>query len=620
MCGIAGGWLERPIDPSLLRAAVERLHHRGPDSWGEHRDGPIYLAMRRLAILDLETGDQPIVDAARQLSLVYNGESYNYAELATELRASGETVSGTGDTAVLAPLYRARGWRMVEQLRGMFAIAIFDRADRRLFLMRDRFGKKPLYYAEIRGGGLVFASELKALVALARAAGHELRVRHQSVYDFLSLGVVPQPETIYEGVHVVPPGSVLDYDGRRVRLRRYWSLVPHRHERPYEALLEDVRDAIREAVRIRLRSDVPLGVFLSGGIDSSIVAYEAAQLTGSSLETFTVAAADPELDESMIAQRTARALGVRHTILPLDVEPRSGLEFLVRHYDQPFADSSAIPSLAIAKAARAHVKVVLNGDGGDELFAGYRRYLGAALVQWDAPRASEVAFARAFDRLGSKLGARRSGLGFVARLLRGASRSPGARYLVWTSDMLDDREKTRIWRGGGVEPTERFLESIAIRHPPGLDRQMLTDHAVNLASDLLVKMDMATMAHSLEARSPLLDHRVAELAFSIPIRQLLGRGRTKAILRDAYRGRLPEEVLEGKKRGFEVPLASWLAGPWSELIEDVVLAPSARTSEFLDPSFVRDLFARSDHLAERNVAYLRYAVLVLELWLRTRST
>lgn len=616
MCGIAGGWFEHTIDPSLLRAAVERLVHRGPDSWGEHRDGGVYLAMRRLAILDLETGDQPVVE--HDLSIVYNGETYNYTELAAELGPTA-AIRGTGDTAVLAPLFRTHGWRMVERLRGMFAIALYHRTEQRLYLMRDRFGKKPLYYTELAGGGLVFASELKALVALARAAGHELRIRHQSVYDFLSLAVVPQPETIYEGVHVVPPGCVLDYDGKRARIRRYWSLVPARRERPYAALLEEVREAIHEAVRIRLRSDVPLGVFLSGGIDSSIVAYEAARLVGGSLETFTVGTTDPALDESAIAARTARELGVRHTILPLDVEPRAGLEFLVRHYDQPYADSSAIPSLAIAKAARAHVKVVLNGDGGDELFAGYRRYLGAALVPWDAPRASGIALSRAFDRLGSKLGARRSGLGFVARLLRGASRSPGARYLVWTSDMLDEADKRRVWRGGGVEPTERFLESIAIKHPPGLDRQMLTDHAVNLVSDLLVKMDMATMAHSLEARSPFLDHRVAELAFSIPARQLLGRGRTKAVLRDAYAGRVPNEVLEGKKRGFEVPVATWLAGPWAELVADVVLAPSARTREFLDPVFVRALFTRDDQLAERNLAYLRYAVLVLELWLRTRD-
>ena len=618
MCGIAGGWFRDGLDRAQLSLALSKLVHRGPDAEGLLVEGPIALGMRRLAILDIAGGDQPVQDRDGRCSLVFNGEIYNYREIAQTLRTCGDSVDGTGDTAVLPALYARYGTDMVHHLRGMFALAVWDRRDQTLHLFRDRFGKKPLFVADLGPKGVAFASELKALLPLLRATGAEPALRDGALYDYLSLGVVPQPDTIYEGVRCIAPGGHLSFTPGSLRERRYYQLRPAPAPRSYQAALSATRERLREAVRIRLRSDVPLGVFLSGGIDSSIVAYEASRLVGTRLQTFTVSTSG-DLDESPVARRTARALGVENTILPLDVQARSELERLVRHYDQPYADSSAIPTAAVSRLAREHVKVVLNGDGGDEMFAGYRRHLGAALAPWDVPGITPAALGTALDRASRRVGGRRSALGFVSRLIRGSVRTPGARYLVWTTDMLLEEDKRRVWHGEPTTPTECWIDEVARGCRPGLRRQLMTDHGINLLSDLLVKMDMATMAASLEARSPFMDHEVAELAVALSTGYLLRGGRTKAVLRDAYANRLPDEVIRGKKRGFEIPLAVWMRSDWAELIEDLVLHPAARVGTYLDREFVRAVFRDPGFLKERNMPYVQYALLVLELWLRDRN-
>ena len=616
MCGIAGGWFRDGIDAEILKGALSKITHRGPDAAGLRIEGPIALGMRRLAILDLDGGEQPTEDASGRCLLTFNGEIYNYRELAQNLRSQGELVSGSGDTAVLPALYARYGTDIAHQLRGMFALAIWDRRHQALHLFRDRFGQKPLFVADLGSRGIAFASELKALLPLMSATGANPQIRDGALYDYLSIGVVPQPDTVYEGVRCVPPGGHLTFRKGEISERRYYLLRPQDHRgRSYQEVLASTRDHLRQAVRVRLRSDVPLGVFLSGGIDSSIVAYEASRLVGSSLRTFTVATPG-SLDEAPVARRTARSLGVENTVLPLEVQPRADLDWLVGHYDQPYADSSAIPTLAIARLARQHVKVVLNGDGGDEMFAGYRRHLGAALAPWDLPGRLPDVFGLAMDGAARRFVGRRSAPGFLARLARGAVRPPGARYLVWTTDMLLDADKRNVWKGEPTSPTEERINEVARQHRPGLRRQLLTDHGINLLSDLLVKMDMATMAASLEARSPFMDHEVAELAAALPTTYLLRGGRTKAVLRDAYADALPSEVIHGRKRGFEIPLADWLRNDWRELIEDSVLHPGAAVTGYLDPSFVRAVFREPGFLMERNMPYVQYALLVLELWLR----
>jgi len=612
MCGIAGWYLAEPPPTAAAREALDRLRHRGPDDEGTWNSPPAFLAMRRLAIIDVEGGGQPLFNESRTVGVVANGEIYNFVELRRELEGRGHRFRTGSDAEVLVHLYEDEGEGLCHALAGMYAFALWDEGRRRLLLGRDRFGKKPLYYAPVGPEGLVFASELKALLPLLRAVGKEPEVRPQAIYDYLSLGSVPQPETVYEGVRCLPPASVLTVAGERSEPRSYWALPePPADLPPYRSVVEQTRRRLGEAVEIRLRSDVPVGVFLSGGIDSGVVAYEAAQRAGGRLEAYTVSIDDPAVDESELAGATARKLGIRHHLLPLQIAARDELERLVEVFDQPFADPSAIPSLAVARMARRHVKVILNGDGGDEVFAGYRRYLAARWADRIGP------FVPAPGLAARLLGRspRRSARGFAARFLRGLALDPATAYLAWTTDMLFEDDKAPAWRGGPVRPTEEWVGRQLPAGAGHLERQATGDRAINLLSGLLVKMDMATMAASLEARSPLLDHRLAELVAPLPATYRLRGGRSKALLRDAYRDALPAAVWAAPKRGFEIPLQRWLEEDLRELVHDALAPSSARIRSWLDGDLV-DGIIDGTNFPHRNRAYLLYSLLVLELWLR----
>ncbi|HQT93427.1 MAG TPA: asparagine synthase (glutamine-hydrolyzing) [Thermoanaerobaculaceae bacterium] len=616
MCGIAGVCLPdgREVVGSGLAEALLALRHRGPDGEGTFTAPGIALGMRRLAIIDLVTGAQPVFNEDRSVVAVLNGEIYNYVELRESLRQRGHAFATASDTEVLVHLYEDEGEALCSRLRGMFAFAIWDGRARTLLLARDRFGKKPLYVAPLPGG-LAFASELKGLRPLLRGAGAAPRVREQGIYDYLSLGAVPQPDTVYEGVSAVGPGRWLRFDGERIREQAYWrpELEP-KTAISYADAQEELRRTVGEAVRLRLRSDVPVGVFLSGGVDSSVVAYEAARHLGGGLRTFTVSVADAEMDEAPVARRTAAALGVENVVLPLHVAPRDEVLAVARHFDQPFADPSAIPSLAVARLAREHVKVVLNGDGGDEVCGGYRRYLAArTLGRIAAVPGARPVLRAVFSRLAA--GRRRSAAGLLRRFGRGLALGPGARYLVWTKDLLLDEDKRRVWRGRPQRATEAWVAERLDCNLAAVDAQIAGDIGIELLSSLLVKMDMTTMAASLEGRSPFLDHEVAQFALRLPVAFRVRGARLKAVLRDAYRDRLPREVIEGRKRGFEVPLAAWLDGDLRDLVGDALLAPDARIAAYVEPAFVRAV-VEGAAMRERNRAGLVYALLMLELWLR----
>jgi asparagine synthase (glutamine-hydrolysing) len=629
LCGIAGfvrGPGEAHPDAgeamaASLSRALDAQRHRGPDDRGLLLDAPAGLAMCRLSILDVDGGHQPIANEDGSVSVVCNGEIYDYVETRSALEAAGHRFATRSDTEVLVHLYEDEGPGLCRRLGGMFAFALWDGRRRRLVLARDRFGKKPLYWGRTPDGGLAFASELGALLPILEAAGVRPGVRDQAIYDFLSLGSVPQPETVYEGVFCLPPASRLVVEaGGEPAIESYWrlDLAPENPPPPYEEAIALARERISEAVRIRLRSDVPLGVFLSGGVDSAVVAREAVRHAGPGLRAFTVSVGDPRLEESDLARETAERLGLEHTILPLQVAPRDELERLVRRFGQPFADPSAIPSLAIARLAREHVKVVLNGDGGDEVFCGYRRYLAARRAdrfgRWVPFPGSLASLLHAVPRPPR----RRSLRGFAVRFLRGLGLHPGAAYLVWTSDLLVDLDKRPLWRAGAVRPTEVRIAKSLPKRADHLLRMRSGDFAVNLLSDLLVKMDMATMAASLEARSPLLDHRLAEAVAGLPPSHLMRGGRLKSLLRDAYRDELPERVVTAPKRGFEIPLASWLDGDLREPLHDTIGSPGARVRSYLDGGAI-DALLTGESFGDRNRAFLLYALLVLELWLRERA-
>jgi asparagine synthase (glutamine-hydrolysing) len=620
MCGIAGTWRTSRIVSDALDDALTCIQHRGPDDRGTQQVGAARLGMTRLAVIDPVAGRQPMTSVNGAVGVVFNGEIYNYQELRAELAGSGHSFETRSDTEVLLAGYLAKGLRFVDDLVGMFAFAISDTRTDELVLGRDRFGKKPLYYAAT-GDGLVFGSELKGLMPMRRAAGIANMISPQSVYDYLSLGVVPQPATIWEDVLTLPPGSLMvTRGGEPPRLTTYWEPMglgaktehPRDEGTPVD---EHVRALVGEATRVRLRSDVPLGIFLSGGVDSSVIGYEAARLLGGELQAFTVKTSG-KLDESDVATRTASALGIQHTVLPLTIDPVVGLQRVVAAYDQPFADSSAIPSMAISALAREHVTVVLNGDGGDEVFGGYRRHLAAHLA---VPRARSVgALAGVLERVVPSSVARRGALGLVLRLARGLRLPPEERYLAWTTDMLRETDKPGVWRGALCAPTERLVARTLVDGLSSLDQQLVTDIRINLLSDLLVKMDIASMAHSLEARSPLLDHRLAEFVWSLPPSVRLPGRTPKGLLRESYRGLLSDEVVDGSKKGFEIPMSDWLAGELKPLVNDLVLAPDARVLQFLEGDVVRAVMDGTAY-TDRNLTYLRYAVLVLELWLREHA-
>jgi asparagine synthase (glutamine-hydrolysing) len=584
MCGIAGVAGGGAAD---VREPVERmlaaLVHRGPDACGVANGEGWAIGARRLAIIDLETGDQPVGNESRQVQAVLNGEIYNYRELREGLTARGHRLRSRGDSEVLVHLWEELGPELVGRLRGMFALAVFDARQRTLFLARDRVGKKPLYWAR-HGGRLVFASELKAL-RLALPARPALDRRALAAY--LSFGFVPEGQCIVQGVEKLPPAHWLRLDALtgEVRQHRYWTL-PDGAPADTDAgsAAATLLGRLEDAVTLRLRADVPLALFLSGGLDSGLVAALAGRRSAG-LRAITVGFAGSR-DEGPAARATAARTGVALTALSVD--PAAGLELLpglAEVFDEPLADSSVIPTLLVARAARAHAKVVLNGDGGDEALGGYRRFLAARISGWSG------------------------------RLAEGLA-DPAHSYLAWGPVKLAPPEVAELT--GQAPSLPPALEALLERHA-ALDPVRLLGRLeleFFLPGDLLVKMDRATMAASLEARSPFLDHELLEWAATLPPTLLLRGFRTKAVARQAARGLLPASVCRAAKRGFEVPLRDWLAGPWAGEVRQALDDPRAAVRRVLDAAPLGRLQGWEQRPDPERAARAVFTVLTLEHWLR----
>lgn len=631
MCGIAGA-LDLGAGPGALEsvdAMATCLYHRGPDEGGFYRADGVTLASRRLSIVDIAGSSQPIANEDQTIWIVYNGQVYNYVELRADLEKR-HTLRTQGDTEVLVHLYEEHGPDCVKLLRGMFAFAIWDSRQRSLLLGRDRFGKKPLYYTtdekSRRDGCFRFASELKALTQAARV---ETSVDPTAIYQYLCFGFVPHPRTAYAEIAMLPPAHTLqiDADGRQT-LRRYWQLPPSgTFKGSRQDALDQIRTIFDESVRIRLRSDVPVGVFLSGGIDSGLVTASAARASIEPLRTFSIGMPDERFDERPLARLVAEQYGTQHTEVMVDLasevsKPEELLTRLVGMYDQPYADSSAIPSSVVAREARKHLKVVLNGDGGDEAFAGYRRYSAALLADWMTTTLGPVAPFAA--RMAPAARQRRGGVAFALRLLEGMALPPRERYIRW-SGLFTDADAAALCQpdllADITEPARAVVDTRVgqclrwgVRQPAAL--MMAADSVHVLPDDLLVKMDIATMASSVEARSPFLDHVLVEFAISLPDRMRASAFQTKPLLRELAREWLPPAITKAPKRGFEVPMASWLRHEFRDLLHDALLAPDARTRAIARPEAVRRLVG--EHLAERRDHAMRlWALLVLEWWLRS---
>lgn len=623
MCGIAG-LFGSSLPPAEVQAVLGRMNdllaHRGPDDAGVWIDpkGGGGLAHRRLSIIDLAGGHEPIPNEDETVWLVWNGELYNHVELRKGLESKGHRFRTKTDAEVALHLFEEVGEPSVTYLRGMFAYAIWDTRTQGLFFARDRLGKKPFVYFK-EGQSLAFASEIAALAAVP---GFPRRIDEVAFHHYLSLGYVPAPRTMFSGVSKLPPAHAGRFRDGRAETWRYWTagaeLAGHRVPEFADAT-KKVFSYLHDAVKVRLMSDVPLGICLSGGIDSAVVTGLASLNSRTTLKTFTIGFDDPEYDERAAAKVVAEHFGTEHHEAVVKPDACEALPRLVRLFGEPFADSSALPMDALAKMMREHVKTALAGDGGDELFAGYMRYEGARLaaaLDW-VPGPLRGAAARSLRWAGVGGGiqqtARRR-----ARFLSALDRDPGARYLEWISLFSEEDRKALAAidepPGGNVrELVEPFFDpSLAM---DAVARVQAFDLAQYLPGDLLVKVDIASMAHGLEIRAPFLDHSLVDFVTTLPTDYKIKGGERKRLLKEAFQGLLPESVFSRPKQGFGVPVGSWFREELREFVRDTLTDRRARQRGLLRAKPVEAML--DEHAAEVADHGARlWALLCFELWAR----
>jgi asparagine synthase (glutamine-hydrolysing) len=632
MCGIAGAiWTDpnRAIDAPTLQRMTDCLRHRGPDSQGVYhsdlRIRPPYESMpgvalghRRLSIIDLSTGGQPMSNEDGSVWIIFNGEIYNYQDLRRRLEGSGHKFRTDSDTETIIHLYEDEGPECLSHCNGMFAVAIWDANHRRLVLGRDRLGKKPLIYRQ-EPGRLLFASELKSILEVP---GLPRQIDPAAIDEYLTYQYIPHPGTIFRGFRKLPPGHYALFQDDRLQVRPYWKpdFTQERRLTKAQAVAE-LRELLESAVRLRMRSDVPLGAFLSGGIDSSIVVALMQQQSAEPVKTFTIGFPIKEYDETAYANRVAKHLKTDHRVLEVRPDALEILPKLVYHYDEPFADSSAIPTWYVSELTRRHVTVALSGDGGDELFAGYPRYRAAALAGWfdRLPALRWLVSSRLWQWLPSS-GRQKSVVRQMKRFSEALALPPERRYLDWVS-IFHERMRAELYRDEflaqlSTDPA-KFLTA-GWRRCRGRDTitcASLADLTTYLACDLMTKVDIASMAHGLECRAPLLDYRVVEFAASLPVRFKYRWGNGKRLLKQAFGHLLPREVFQRRKMGFGVPLDYWFRGELKDLAADLLLSPTSRCHEFLRPESIQVLWdAHQAHYYDHSARI--WSLVMLESWLR----
>jgi asparagine synthase (glutamine-hydrolysing) len=623
MCGIAGivyANSHARVSEQSLRAMCDAIRHRGPDDDGFFVDSHVGLGMRRLAIIDVAGGHQPIFNEDRSAVIVFNGEIYNHADIRRELERRGHKYTTHSDTETILHAYEEYDVDCVKHLRGMFTIAIWDTRRARLFLARDRFGKKPLFYTVPSGsdGRLAFGSELKAILALPDVAR---RVNPQAIADYVAWGYIPDPLSIYQGIAKLPPAHWLTYESGRLQTQCYWdvSFAPtgkHEHEEFY---VERVLEILSEAVRIRLMSEVPLGAFLSGGTDSSVVVALMARHAGERVKTFSIGFEEPEYNELPYARRVAEYFGTEHHEEVVRPDAERDVLALVHQFDEPFADSSMIPTYYVSRSARRRVTVALSGDGGDELFGGYLRYLDSAAT-------------RAADRVPVPL--RNALLGPLARAL-----PAGTKGIDRLRDLLgapDERYVRQLTRGMALANRDVFAEEFlrSLEHPDpsyvavpflrtartwdGLARRQYLDMHTYLPGDILAKVDRASMMVSLECRAPLLDHELAEFAATIPVELRIKGTTTKYLLKKVAERLMPPELVHRPKMGFGIPVAFWLKKEWAARCEGILLGKPALERGVFREAFLRRIIA--EHSAgKRDNSTILWSLMMLELWWREQK-
>ena len=611
----------------------DAMIHRGPDAEGFYTnsgaraaagagrlEASVGLGIRRLAVIDLITGDQPIHNEDKTVWVVLNGEIYNHRALRKELEAIGHSFYTNSDTEVIVHAYEEYQCEFPKRLDGMFSVALWDERKQRLLLARDRVGKKPLLYT-IGNGNLVFASELQAILNHPDVSRE---INREALCLYMSFACVPAPLTAFQGIRKLEPGHLLLWSNGETRVEKYWTLdfmnkVSIREEEAGERAVELLRDA----VRARLMSDVALGAFLSGGIDSSAVVALMSELSPGPVKTFSIGFEDEDYSELSHAKRVAERFGTDHHEFVLRPDIQDTLPTLVRHYGEPYADSSALPVYHLSKLARRHVTVALNGDGGDESFAGYERYAAMRIGEhYDRlPAVVRKAFLEPAVSAIPASGSSRSRFGKGRRLLSVMGATAGERYLRLTSLMCDAMQ-AELCTGEFLEETANAAPTDKVRpwfagngEIDVVDRAMMADTANYLPDDLLVKMDIASMAVSLEARSPFLDHHVMEFAASLPAPLKLRGITTKYVLKRGLRGLLPRQNLRRAKMGLGVPVGRWFRGKLKDFLSDMILSSRASRRGYFKPTQVRDVF--DQHVSgRRDYGPLLWMLMMLELWHR----
>jgi asparagine synthase (glutamine-hydrolysing) len=621
MCGIAGKInFDGPVDGALLQRMCYAMRHRGPSSRGTYVADGVAIGMQRLAIIDIAGGDQPMFNEDRSIAVVMNGEIYNFQTLRAELVGRGHTFLSHADTEVLVHLYEEMGERMVDRLRGMFAFAIWDSRRRELLLGRDRVGKKPLFWSR-RGSTVWFASELMAMLQDPEV---ERTPNQYAIANYLTFQYVPDPLCAFTGIEKLPPATTLRITADGQTASEYWALDYERKldDTPEPELEERLRELLWESTRLRLISEVPLGAFLSGGIDSSAVVAAMADQMSEPVKTFSIGFGAQDFDELRYARMVAERFSTDHHEFQVEPEAMSIIPKLARHYGEPYADPSAIPSFYLAELTGRHVTVALNGDGGDESFGGYRRYVGSSLpahLDW-LPRPLRRLVPHVVRPLGEgeRLNSNRTR---IQRLARTIAMDDRDRYAHWMSPFYatmhgrvftpEFARSLGDWRANSLL-TDRWGASAATAR---IDQMLDVDVHTYLPGDLLVKVDIATMAYSVEARSPFLDHHMMEFAASLPAHLKLQGMQGKRILKSALRGVIPTAILDRPKMGFGVPLMHWFRDELRDLPADVLLDPGAHSNAYIRREAVEKMI-REHQAAAADHSLRLWVLLQLEYWHR----
>jgi asparagine synthase (glutamine-hydrolysing) len=610
MCGITGGIGTSAPQKLLLDAQLKSIEHRGPDDTGTYINNGIGIGMCRLAIVEIAAGKQPATDASEQIHIVWNGEIYNYRELRTELETRGVHCRDSSESEVVINLYLEFGLDFINKLNGMFAIVIHDARDRSLHLIRDRMGKKPLWISQLNDGTLFFASEVRALM-LARP---DRTLRTDMIAEVMQYGYINSPNSAFNEIHQVPPASVISWRDGKTTTAAYWTAdFETKVTIPYEEALETTKELIEAAVSRRLISERPLGSFLSGGYDSTVVTAYMTKLMREKVQTYSIGFHSAAFNEAHHAKQVANYLGTNHHEEILSPDPALVIEKISQVLDQPFADSSIVPTYLLAKFAREDLIVALGGDGGDEVFGGYERYLAAPLLQGLNP-ALELARAtlgiigklprlsqRKFKRLQSQL--------FPELNL--ASRYSSILSLT-KSQQLSTLLNSNVYSSAAeIDHMNQFASG----NLSSFDRMICSDFAEYLPGDLLVKVDIATMANGLELRSPMLDVNVVEWGVSLPRKYKIKGFETKHILKDVARSLVPAELIDRPKMGFGIPRAEWLRTGMKEMVMDTLTDTTATQRGWFDSIEVRKVV--DIHIAGEDKDNLLWPMLMLELWART---